>query len=332
MIIKKYFANTVVTKILNQGGRGISADGKGIQFLQYLLFGETFVNQRDNSNYNTPYKFSGKEKDDEIKYIYFGARYYDSDMSVWLSVDPMSDGRPGITPYHYCQNNPVGRIDPTGAWDDWFRNNETGEIQWFPREGKQGETETIDGEKWTNLGSELLKFEGDKLSYFWQTKNDKGKLILNKESYDAVSGKPTESGNNLTFDYSKESQNTSGGTLPEGLWYVQKSKVQNYDDISTIDKLKGVFGRGTFRGGTYSWGENRWWLTPLTAKAENRDMYSFTIHGGGAWGSKGCIDLTHNLPIFTSTFLNVASSENVVLWVDYSKISTLTIQKGQWGW
>lgn len=47
----------------------------------------------------------GKEKDYETQYSYFGARYlayrqagYDSDLSVWLSVDPMADGRPNLTP------------------------------------------------------------------------------------------------------------------------------------------------------------------------------------------------------------------------------------------
>jgi RHS repeat-associated protein len=39
-----------------------------------------------SSPYQTPYKFSGKEKDEESGYSYFGARYYDADLSVWLSV------------------------------------------------------------------------------------------------------------------------------------------------------------------------------------------------------------------------------------------------------
>jgi len=32
----------------------------------------------------------------------------------------MSDVRPNISPYVYCQNNPVGRIDPNGALDGDF--------------------------------------------------------------------------------------------------------------------------------------------------------------------------------------------------------------------
>lgn len=52
-----------------------------------------------------------------MNYSYFGARYYDSDLSVWLSVDPASDQRSWISPYNYVQWNPIGRVDPTGALD-----------------------------------------------------------------------------------------------------------------------------------------------------------------------------------------------------------------------
>jgi RHS repeat-associated protein len=97
------------------------ADGNGYQHLQYLppdsyRDGENWVEQRLGS-YNTPYQFSGKEKDEETGYNYFGARYYDSDLSVWLSVDPMSDRQPYLTAYHFVRNSSIVRIDPNGLWD-----------------------------------------------------------------------------------------------------------------------------------------------------------------------------------------------------------------------
>ena len=49
-----------------------------------------------------------------IPYSYFGARYYDSDLSVWLSVDPMAKQRPSISPYNYCLYNPMNKVDPNG--------------------------------------------------------------------------------------------------------------------------------------------------------------------------------------------------------------------------
>ncbi len=42
------------------------------------------------------------------------ARHYNSDLSIWLSVDPMSDKYPGVSPYTYCANNPVRLVDPDG--------------------------------------------------------------------------------------------------------------------------------------------------------------------------------------------------------------------------
>ncbi len=62
----------------------------------------------------TYYKFAAKERDEETGYDYFGARYYDSDLSQWLSVDPMAGEYPSISPYAYCANNPIKFIDPDG--------------------------------------------------------------------------------------------------------------------------------------------------------------------------------------------------------------------------
>ena len=62
-----------------------------------------------------PQSFTGKERDSETGFSYFGARYYDSDlMTSWLSVDPLADKYPNISPYAYCAWNPVKLVDPDG--------------------------------------------------------------------------------------------------------------------------------------------------------------------------------------------------------------------------
>ncbi|MBQ3946158.1 MAG: hypothetical protein II670_11205 [Alphaproteobacteria bacterium] len=59
--------------------------------------------------------FTGKERDEETGYGYFGARYMDHElMTMWLSVDPMADKYPSISPYAYCAWNPVKLVDPEG--------------------------------------------------------------------------------------------------------------------------------------------------------------------------------------------------------------------------
>ena len=87
--------------------------GRTIQHLYYLPWGEDFVNQRTGS-FSSMYTFSAKEKDAETGYSYFGARYYSSDLSIWLSVDPMAAKYPSLSPYVYCADNPVRLVDPDG--------------------------------------------------------------------------------------------------------------------------------------------------------------------------------------------------------------------------
>lgn len=63
--------------------------------------------------------FSAKEKDIETGLSYFGSRYYSSDLSIWLSVDPMAHKYPSLSPYVYCANNPIKLVDPNGeTWVD----------------------------------------------------------------------------------------------------------------------------------------------------------------------------------------------------------------------
>ena len=65
-----------------------------------------------------PFVFTGKEKDEETGYGYFGARYMDHElMTMWLSVDPLADKYPSISPYHYCHWNPILFTDPDGRND-----------------------------------------------------------------------------------------------------------------------------------------------------------------------------------------------------------------------
>ena len=41
-------------------------------------------------------------------------RYYQPNLSIWLSVDPMADKYPGVSPYTYCGDNPVRLVDVDG--------------------------------------------------------------------------------------------------------------------------------------------------------------------------------------------------------------------------
>jgi RHS repeat-associated protein len=85
-----------------------------VQHVEYVPFGEVFLEERNNT-WNTPYLFNAKELDEETGLYYYGARYYDSRVSLWLGVDLLAEEYPGISVYAYCFGNPVKLIDPDGC-------------------------------------------------------------------------------------------------------------------------------------------------------------------------------------------------------------------------
>ena len=78
--------------------------------LSIMIYEFTFI----PTSYSARYTFSGKERDEESGFSYFGARYYNSAYSIWMSIDPMSDKYPSLSPYAYCGNNPIKLVDPNG--------------------------------------------------------------------------------------------------------------------------------------------------------------------------------------------------------------------------
>ena len=75
-----------------------------------MPYGELLVYQT-LTDYNERFKFTGKERDEETGYGYFGARNYTSAASIWLSPDPLLNKYPEISPYAYCYWNPMRYVD-----------------------------------------------------------------------------------------------------------------------------------------------------------------------------------------------------------------------------
>ncbi len=86
-------------------------NGEIIQHTEYMAFGEVLVDEHSVSK-TMPYLFNGKELDYETGLYYYGARYYDPKVSIFLNVDPLVEKT--MTPYAYVNNNPINLIDPTG--------------------------------------------------------------------------------------------------------------------------------------------------------------------------------------------------------------------------
>lgn len=70
------------------------------------------------------YGFNGKENDNEVKGLGnqqdYGMRVYDPRIGKFLSVDPLIDKYPELTPYQFTNNSPVANVDLDGQEDVYY--------------------------------------------------------------------------------------------------------------------------------------------------------------------------------------------------------------------
>ena len=88
-------------------------DGNITQYEAYLPYGELLVDEHSSSE-SMPYKFNGKQLDDETGLYYYGARYMNPVASVWYGMDPLAEKYQSIGGMVYCESNPIKYIDPNG--------------------------------------------------------------------------------------------------------------------------------------------------------------------------------------------------------------------------
>lgn len=136
----------------------VSESGTLEQVTNYYPFGAPFCEPTVagvNTNATLQrYKYNGKELDlmHGLKWYDYGARMYDPILLAWNGIDPLCENYYNISPYAYCANNPVSRIDPNGL--DWYQNNETQYYTWFDGDGDREGFTHIGG-----VGSVLGEFE-----------------------------------------------------------------------------------------------------------------------------------------------------------------------------
>jgi len=88
-----------------------------VQRTNYYPSGLPFPNMENPEA--QPYKYNGKEFDTEhgLNQYDYGARFYDAAIMRWHVPDPLTEKRYNNSPYTFCSNNPLNRIDPDGKWD-----------------------------------------------------------------------------------------------------------------------------------------------------------------------------------------------------------------------
>ncbi len=110
------------TDRLGSGSAVTDGRGEAVHVLGYIPYGETLLDL-SHTHYETPYQFTGYEKDQETGLHYAGARYYDSRLSIFLSVDRFAEKFPWQSPYCYGSNNPIRYMDVNGD-SAWRINNQ----------------------------------------------------------------------------------------------------------------------------------------------------------------------------------------------------------------
>jgi RHS repeat-associated protein len=196
----------------------MTADGLKRGRTDCTPYGELWTEQ-PGSQGKLPFRFTGKEMDEETGLYYYGARYLDPKTSRWISADPAmgdyvprapiddeakrhNENLPGmggvfnyvnLHVYHYAGNNPVKLVDPDG--ETTIINNtkhwiivrgEGAEIhavmpgENYKTEDHQG-LKAIDGILMHN-GSAYKTNDGNKDATFTIIENEDGNLRIDPDS------------------------------------------------------------------------------------------------------------------------------------------------------
>ena len=255
-------------------------DGKTYEFFTYNPWGEEMHQYNANTfSFSSPYRFNSKEKDAETGLHYYGARYYQSKLSMWLSVDPMAQKYPAFSPYVFTGSNPVNLEDPDGRWVPGI--DEDGNVTYVAEEGDSFKTFQS---QYGLSRVETAKILGDREEI---CKNDvvKGKDVKNVLGSDK-----------LQLDLKQASSDDINRQVAFALEYENTESERNSDDYTgdINDYFKGFSdithsAAGGFQYGVntilseptevYLWGENR------KIKADVRGLNTGIFYSG--YGEEG---------------------------------------------
>jgi hypothetical protein len=170
-----------------------------------------------------------------------------------MSVDPLSESRPGLSPYNYCQNNPLLRIDLTGMLD---------EVLEFDQNGNYTGRSKDDGKK--EISGAIVNEEGETTMAF--SFLDQSDAVSIKNGSPNVDGKVI-TGIDMNFESSLKNtvneglSKLSGGPLLLKLPSIIGNSLPGgsldyYTTIKDVTKLSmiGKMAYNAHDAGNYMWG------------------------------------------------------------------------------
>lgn len=254
-----------------------STTGEAEQVNHYYPYGSTFYGE---SASHQRYKYCGKELDKMhgLDWYNSSARYYDHVLGRFHQMDSHAEDYYSRSPYVYCHDNPVNRIDPTGN-DDFYSDkgvflyhdeNETDNI--IIRNEFAFNIKQITGAEWINPDTPI------------------GKITLSAKAYSRI----------FTDILSKMDDINNADNLYNGAVSVVVSPDDNYIDseynhpniISPIDGMNNavtekehgqikVTANIVYSGGK----DNRYMYSTLSNVQNLLGIHEYKGHGLLQWGN-----------------------------------------------
>ena len=108
--------NREVQRMVAKSGNQTIYKAATVQRTQYYPSGLPWKSNSSDGASAQPYKYQGKEfmEMHGLNMFDFHARMFDPLTDRTLTMDPLAEKYPSISPYAWCGNNPVKYIDPTG--------------------------------------------------------------------------------------------------------------------------------------------------------------------------------------------------------------------------
>ena len=234
----------------------LSSSGAVEEANHYYPFGGVFASTGNTQ----PYKYNGKELDAKkgLNWYDYGVRMYDAALGRFATVDPSAENYFNTSLYAYCGNNPISRIDPTGA--DWYEDKQ-GNLRW--QEG----SEALKG--YTNIGSSAsIALGNDNYLNFYQNGGILANQAVNAFDLIASSGKLQNQFLGKTSPLSEDSKSALFNSL-------------NSRSIDAIARPIGeaAFGFGAGEFGGMLLGKAIGWAVGKVAGRGTQNAIQSTAHG-----------------------------------------------------
>jgi len=188
------------------------------------------------------YLYNGKQYQDDLNLNWYdyGARFYDPALGRWHSVDPLAEVNYSQSPYHFCNNNPIRFVDPSGMSCNPIYDEGTSEFLGTDDLGLQGDAIIMDKDDFEqgmshedamSVGNTLDNMSDEQAMQF--ANNGNFESFMNH--YNSLSSRPDWDGF-VTADegiqWAKDHPGALDNPTSDNMLYLDASKL-DFGNIST---------------------------------------------------------------------------------------------------